>query len=332
VNESPSRRDRRFPPTAALVVLGGLLCLHPWFSGATALLLGLAIGLSLGNPIAGQTRLWTPRLLQLSVIGLGAAMDLVTVAKLGVAGLSYTVVGITLAMVVGLGLGRLIGLPGPLSTLLSVGTAICGGSAIAAVSPVIGADEEETASAVAVVFLLNGAALLFFPSLGAWLGLDAARFGLFCALAIHDTSSVVGAAATHSPEALGIATAVKLARALWIVPLTLGIAWVVRRRKGPPSGPQKPLKYPWFILGFLAMAALVSWVPALREVGAGIAWAARRTLVLALFLTGVSVTRAVFARLGVRPLVVGVVLWALVIGATVVGLQTEWISAQGLGP
>lgn len=312
-------------PAALLILAAALLCLHPWCGGATALVLGLALGLTVGNPVSAQTRLWTPRLLQLSVVGLGAAMDLVTVAKLGVAGLSYTIFGIALAMGLGLGLGRAFGLPTRLSTLLSVGTAICGGSAIAAVSPVIGADEEETASAVAVVFLLNGAALLFFPALGAALGYDAHHFGLFAALAIHDTSSVVGAASAHSPEALGIATAVKLARALWIVPLTLGIAAFLRWRGRGAAGPQKKLKYPWFILGFLGTAALVSWVPALGPAGTWVAFGARRTLVVALFLTGVSVSRGTFQRLGVRPLLSGVILWAAVIGATLAGLQLGFI-------
>jgi uncharacterized integral membrane protein (TIGR00698 family) len=289
----------------------GWIALPPW----GALLAGIAVTLLLGNPWVARTRKLTPTLLAASVVGLGAAMDLRTVAVVGLQGFGYTLVGIAGTLVVGAVLGRMLAVRQATGILVAVGTAICGGSAIAAASPAIGADDDETSAALGIVFLLNATALLLFPPIGHRLGLSDHAFGLWAALAIHDTSSVVGAAATYGPEALTIATTTKLARALWIVPVTLALgAWAARRRDAP-RGPVRA-KRPWFILGFLATAAVVSFLPALQPAGRVVAAGAQRMLVLTLFLLGLGLSREAVARVGARPFVLGLLLWFLAAGAT----------------
>jgi len=289
----------------------GWIALPPW----GALLAGIAVTLLLGNPWVARTRKLTPTLLAASVVGLGAAMDLRTVAVVGLQGFGYTLVGIAGTLVAGAALGRLLAVRQATGILVAVGTAICGGSAIAAAAPAIGADDDETSAALGIVFLLNATALLLFPPIGHRLGLSEHAFGLWAALAIHDTSSVVGAAATYGPEALTIATTTKLARALWIVPVTLALGAWAARRKDAPRGPVRA-KRPWFILGFLATAAAVSFLPALQPAGRVVAAAAQRMLVLTLFLLGLGLSREAVARVGARPFVLGLLLWFLAAGAT----------------
>jgi uncharacterized integral membrane protein (TIGR00698 family) len=224
-------------------------------------------------------------------------------------------VGIAGTLLAGAALGRLLAVRQATGILVAVGTAICGGSAIAAAAPAIGADDDETSAALGIVFLLNATALLLFPPIGHRLGLSEHAFGLWAALAIHDTSSVVGAAATYGPGALTIATTTKLARALWIVPVTLALGAWSARRKDAPRGPIRA-KRPWFILGFLATAAAVSFVPALQPAGRLVAAAAQRMLVLTLFLLGLGLSREAVARVGARPFVLGLLLWFLAAAAT----------------
>jgi len=315
----------------ALIVLGALACLAPAIPAGhwpalppwAGLLMGIGVALATGNPALAHTRAITPRLLQLCVIGLGAVMDLRLVARVGLHGFLYTLVGITAVLCVGAGLGRLLRVRRATATLLSVGTAICGGSAIAAAAPVIGADDEETSVALAAVFLLNAMALLIFPPLGHALGLGERSFGLWAALAIHDTSSVVGAAASYGPEALAVATTTKLVRALWIVPVTLGLgAWV--RFRGQRSAQPSRTRHPWFVLGFLAVSALVTGFPALHAAGAVVAEVARRGLVLTLFFIGLGIRRTTLLQVGARPFLQSILLWFLVgtcsVGAIVAGL------------
>jgi uncharacterized integral membrane protein (TIGR00698 family) len=222
-------------------------------------------------------------------------------------------------------LARLLKVERDAGLLISVGTAICGGSAIAAVAPVLRAKEHEISVALATVFLLNAVALVIFPPIGHAVGLGQEAFGLWSALAIHDTSSVVGAGLAYGPRALEVATTVKLARALWIVPLTLGIGWMVAR-KGQASADAPPVKKPWFIAGFLAMAALVTFIPALHTGGHVIAAAAQRVLVLTLFLIGAGLSREALRTVGLRPFLQGLVLWLIVgslgLGAVKLGLLT----------
>jgi uncharacterized integral membrane protein (TIGR00698 family) len=236
-----------------LVACSSLL---PFVSPGVALLVGIVIALTFGNPYSLTTeRLITP-LLQVSVVGLGAGMDLVEVGRAGIHGFFYTVIGITLTMSMGLALGRLIRTQRDTSLLVTVGTAICGGSAIAAVAPAIRAKNHDISVALATVFFLNAVALFIFPPIGHHLGLGQMQFGVWSALAIHDTSSVVGAAMQYGAHALEVATTIKLTRALWIVPVTLAIGMVWNRGSGARDA-SKPRR-PWFILGFLAAAALVT--------------------------------------------------------------------------
>jgi len=226
--------DQPMPPsrfTLPLLGAGAALALAPFTSAAAGLLGGAFLGLTLGNPRARETRAWTHRLLPLAVIGLGAQMNLVAVAKAGLHGLGITALSITLVLSLGLWLARRLKVDPDAGLLIAVGTAICGGSAIAAVAPVIRARSHQVSVALATVFLLNAAALVLFPPIGHAVGLGQDGFGLWAALAIHDTSSVVGAGLAYGPRALEVATTVKLARALWIVPVTLGIGWMEARRR-----------------------------------------------------------------------------------------------------
>jgi uncharacterized integral membrane protein (TIGR00698 family) len=290
-----------------------------------ALLGGTALALTLGNPMQDLTRRWTHRLLPLAVVGLGADMNLRAVAKAGLHGLGYTAISIVLVLALGWWLARLLKVEPEAGLLISVGTAICGGSAIAAVAPVIRAKEHEISVALATVFLLNAAALVVFPPIGhaASLGQDA--FGLWSALAIHDTSSVVGAGLAYGPRALEVATTVKLARALWIVPITLALGWFVSKKRGGGETTTSPDK-PWFIAGFLVVAALVTFIPALHTPGVMVAFAARRILVLTLFLIGAGLSREALRKVGLRPFLQGLVLWVIVgslgLGAVKLGLLT----------
>ena len=307
----------------ALLPLGGALALAPFTPAAAALVGGAVLALTLGNPWQPQARAWTHRLLPLAVVGLGADMNLQSVAKAGMHGLGYTALSLAIVLALGRWLARVMRVERDAGLLISVGTAICGGSAIAAVAPVLRAKEHEISVALATVFLLNAAALVIFPPLGHATGLGQEAFGLWSALAIHDTSSVVGAGLAYGPRALEVATTVKLTRALWIVPLTLSIGWIVaRRREGATDAP--PLKKPWFIAGFLAMAALVTFVPVLHAPGHFVALAARRLLVLTLFLIGTGLSREALKTVGFRPFLQGLLLWLLVgslgLGAVKLGL------------
>lgn len=315
-----------------LILLLSLLCLLPDISALpwhawpawVGLLAGVGVALTCGNPHVERTRKLTPQLLAGSVIGLGAAMNLRTVAVVGLQGFGYTIVGIALTLLLGYFLGRWLKVGRNTSILVSVGTAICGGSAIAAAAPVLRADDEEASLSLATVFLLNAAALLVFPAIGHALRLDERAFGLWAALAIHDTSSVVGASAAYGNEALVVATTTKLARALWIVPLTLILGFWISRREGP-AGVGAKAKRPWFILGFLAAAALVTFLPALEPAGRWVAELAKRSLVLTLFLLGLGLSRASLRTVGARPLVQGLLLWILAGGLSLAAVRVGWV-------
>ncbi len=311
----------------ALFVALFVASLTPWVSAPIALLGGVAFSLLVGNPFPEFTKRWQPRLLQASVVGLGAAMNLGVVARVGLAGLGQTAFALSATLGLAWILAKALKTEPTTSLLVGVGTAICGGSAIAAVAPAIGAKSHQSLVALAVVFLLNAAALVVFPQVGHALELLPAQFGLWSALAIHDTSSVVGAGLQFGGgEALAVGTTVKLARALWILPLTLVLARVWPRGEGASVRPKRP----WFIAGFLAVAALVTWLPALAPLGQTVAAVARQVLVATLFLVGAGVTREALRVVGVRPLVLGVVLWAVVSVTTLVAIRAGVLVAPTL--
>jgi uncharacterized integral membrane protein (TIGR00698 family) len=297
--------------------------LLPFVSPGIALMSGIALALTVGNPYPLTTaRMITP-LLQISVIGLGAGMNLIEVGRAGVHGFFYTVIGITVTMSLGLTMGWLLRTERDTSLLVTVGTAICGGSAIAAVAPAIRAKNHEVSVALATVFFLNAVALFIFPPMGRHFGLSQMQFGVWSALAIHDTSSVVGAAMQYGARALEIATTIKLTRALWIVPVTLVIGMLWNRGSDDKSAGKA--KRPWFILGFLAAAAIVTWVPVLKPSGHGVFVGAQRSLVVTLFLIGSGLSRQALQVVGRRPLIQGFLLWVIMGSGTLGAILLGWI-------
>ena len=300
---------------AAFLVCFGLV-LAPQTSPPLALFIGLMLGLGGIEPFGEKPPAWWKKapklLLQASVVGLGFGMNIDEVVRAGRAGLVYTAVGIGLTLLTGWALGRLLGVSEISSNLISVGTAICGGSAIAAVGPILRAREEEMTVALGTVFILNSVALLIFPMLGVTFGLDERQFGLWAALAIHDTSSVVGATAKYGAEALAVGTTVKLARALWIVPLALGLALM----KGGKERSGAPIQWPWFIGLFLLAALISSYVSPGNHLYSALARLARTGLALTLFLIGANIKRSTLAAVGVSPLLQGIFLWLLSGGVT----------------
>ena len=314
------------PIARVIVPLVAAATLLPWVSSGVALLAGVGVALTLGNPWPARSRVLAHKALTWSVVGLGAGMNLAVVGRVGLHGLGYTALGITTALVLGTLLGRRLGVARDISLLVTVGTAICGGSAIAAVAPAIHAKDHDVSMALVTVFLLNAIALFVFPAIGHHFHLGQGAFGLWCALAIHDTSSVVGAAAQYGDRALEVAAAAKLARALWIVPVTFAIA-MHRARTVPAhaSSNTKPAM-PWFIAGFLAVAALVTFVPALRGAGHLVSAGAHRLLAVTLFLMGLGLSRQALRALGIRPLLQAVALWFVLAGATLAAIVQGWIA------
>lgn len=283
-----------------------LFCLTPWCPPPLALALGLALALTLGSPF--KTSKQTKILLQVSVVGLGFGMNLQKVLDAGRSGILFTLVTIVGTLLIGYALGRALHVSGGTAHLISSGTAICGGSAIAAVGPVIGATDEEMSVSLGTVFILNSIALFIFPLIGTALHLSQTQFGIWSAIAIHDTSSVVGAAAAYGAEALQVATTVKLTRALWIVPLTIGTAFAFRKRG---SGTARVV-IPWFILFFLLASVIRTYVPAPDLIWDVLVRIARVGLTVTLFLIGSALSRRSLAAVGFRPLILGIVLWVLV--------------------
>ena len=297
--------------------------LTPWASPPIALALGLALGLTLGNPFGRRTRRFSRSLLQVCVVGLGFGMNLYEVVKAGRSGFVYTALGITFALAFGMMLQSMLKVDRTAGFLIAAGTAICGGSAIAAVGPVAGADEEEMSVALGTVFILNSVALVIFPAIGTAMHLSQSQFGLWAALAIHDTSSVVGAAAKYGAVALAIGTTVKLARALWIVPLTLGTA-AIKRRHGTAT--KARIQWPWFIAFFVLAAVLNSFVPTGAPVFHALYAAGKIGLTATLFLIGCGVSRATLRQVGARPLIQGVLLWIVVAVTSVALIRAGWIA------
>jgi uncharacterized integral membrane protein (TIGR00698 family) len=298
-----------------------ILCLLVSCSGfvstPVALVMGLIFGLLFPHPYSRQTKASSKYLLQASVVGLGFGMNLHQVIQAGRSGFVYTALGISFALLVGMGLGVLFRVRRVPAFLISTGTAICGGSAIAAVGPITEASDEEMAVALGTVFMLNSVALLTFPQIGAALKMTQQQFGLWAALAIHDTSSVVGAAAKYGTVALGIATTVKLARALWIVPVSLGTALV--------RGAKAKIQWPWFIAFFCLAAVCKTYLPAGTPAYSLAVKVAKIGLTATLFLIGSGISVATIKRVGHRPLLQGIILWLIVLTGTLWLIRIGWI-------
>lgn len=301
----------------SLIILGLLLVISPWISSAEALLLGVALAILAGNPWKPITAKLSQKLLVYSVVGLGAGMNLITVASTGLHGFAYTAMSIAMTLALGWLLGYLLKTEEEMSWLISFGTAICGGSAIAALAPVIRAKPHSITVSLGVVFILNSVALILFPRLGHMLDFSEPQFGLWSALAIHDTSSVVGASLQYGQQALAIGTTVKLARALWIVPLTF--LFSLLKTNGSSGVAKAQPKRPWFIFGFLLVAAIVTFIPSLMPIGQVVEAIARKGLVVTLYLIGLNLTLDSLKQVGLRPLIQGLVLWVIV-GTTTAAL------------
>jgi uncharacterized integral membrane protein (TIGR00698 family) len=279
-----------------------IFCVTPWASPPIALALGLALALTLGHPFASRNSKATKLLLQTSVILLGFGMNLQKVVEAGRTGFVFTIVTIVGTLLLGFLLGRAMNISRTVSHLISSGTAICGGSAIAAVGPVVNASDEEMSVALGTVFILNSIALFVFPMIGHRLGMTQPQFGVWAAIAIHDTSSVVGAAAKYGADALQIATTVKLTRALWIVPVALATAFFFKRKSAK-------LTIPWFILWFVVASVLRTYIAAPPQVWSTLTMLAKIGLTITLLLIGAGLSRKSIAAVGARPLILGILLW-----------------------
>ena len=288
-----------------------MLTALPVVSSPMALVAGFLFSFFIGNPLPEQTSRAGKILLKLSVIGLGFGINFNEVIEVGTSSLVLTLISITAIIALGAILGRVMQIPSNTRMLVSFGTAICGGSAIAALAPVIKAKDREIAVSLATVFTLNAVALILFPPLGHLFGLNQQQFGLWAALAIHDTSSVVGASASYGAAALAIGTTVKLTRALWIAPCTLVASTVLK--SGQKTG------IPLFIIGFIIAAFFSSWLSALDDLWNFLHLIAKQTLVMTLFLIGAGLTRQVLSEVGLKPLLMGIILW-LAVSATTLGL------------
>ena len=294
-----------------------LLTALPLVTSPVALVAGFTFSLLFGNPLPDQTARASSFLLKLSVVGLGFGVNFIEVIEVGKSSLVLTLISITATIVLGEVIGRLLQVPANTRTLLSFGTAICGGSAIAALAPVIKAKDDEIAVSLATVFTLNAVALIIFPPLGQLFELDQHQFGLWAALAIHDTSSVVGASAVFGAVALSVGTTAKLTRALWIAPYTLVASFFWKS--------EERASFPLFIVGFIAAAFVNSWLPAFDQLWDGLYVVAKQVLVMTLFLIGSGLTRKVLRQVGVRPLLLGIVLWVIVAVVTLLLILEGYI-------
>ncbi len=304
----------------AAFILIFVFCLTPFVSPPIALALGLIVAFTFGNPFPQLEGKPTKYLLQTSVVLLGFGMNLSSVYKAGKDGILFTILTIFGTLILGYFVGRLLKVGSKTSTLISSGTAICGGSAIAAVAPAIDADTDEITVSLGTIFVLNSVALFLFPIIGHYLELTQNQFGVWSAIAIHDTSSVVGAAAAYGPEALIIATTVKLARALWIAPVALLFAFLYRKQN---SELKTKVAIPWFILLFLAATAIRTYAPSdiIPSLFDSLVNIAKTGMTITLFLIGASLSRATLQKFGYWALLQGVILWFVI---SVVGLWAVW--------
>jgi len=294
------------------------------YSSGAAVVAGLLFAVVWGNPFLRRTSRLTSPMLGTAIVLMGFGLNLRQVLQMGGQGLGYTLSGIVMAFAVGLWVGRRLGLEHDCCLLICSGTAICGGSAIAAVAPVLRAKAHHVAIATSVVFVLNAVALLIFPVIGHSMGLSQEQFGLWAAVAIHDTSSVVGASLQYGDRALAVGTTVKLARALWIVPVALVIS-LVNGRKSLDGGRAK-ISVPWFIPAFLLAAGLVAWLPALQPAGKKLADLSKYLMVMTLFVIGSNVSLDKLRETGLKPVIHGVVLWLFLLTVWLVAISRHWVS------
>lgn len=281
------------------------LCLAPFMSPPLALVLGLIIAQTIEHPYLHLNHQATNLLLKVSVVGLGFGMNIFSAMQAGKEGVLFTIVSIFSVLTLGFLAGKWMKIDQKTSFLISAGTAICGGSAIAALSPVMKAEEKQISVALGTVFILNSIALFIFPVIGHALHLSQTQFGLWCAIAIHDTSSVVGAASKYGAVALQVATTVKLARALWIIPVAFGTAFMFK-------SDQTKVKIPYFIGLFILAMIANTYLPFVKNLAPYLVGIAKAGLTLTLFLIGSGLSFKVIKAVGTKPLLQGVFLWTII--------------------
>lgn len=283
----------------------GIICLTPLVSSPIALALGFGLAVFIGNPFEKHLHQYIHLLLQISIVGLGFGLKLNEALQAGKSGFVLTVASILTVMIAGYILGRVFKLEKKLSYLISAGTAICGGSAIAAVSPIIKPATKEISLGLAIIFTLNSIALFVYPAVGHLLQLSQEQFGLWCAVGIHDTSSVVGAAGKYGDEALKIATTVKLARALWIIPVSVITMFIFKNK-------ESKIKIPWFIGWFILAILLNTYFPVFDKISSSVTAVAKSGLNLTLFFIGSTLSLQTLKTIGIKPLAAAVILWTLI--------------------
>ncbi|NRT14721.1 putative integral membrane protein (TIGR00698 family) [Flavobacterium sp. 28A] len=291
-----------------------LICLSGAISPPIALLLGLVVANIFGHPFLQYNHKATTILLQVAVVGLGFGMNVTSALAAGKEGFLFTLASICSTLLLGFFIGKWFKIDRKTAHLISCGTAICGGSAIAAIAPVIKSDEKQTSVALGVIFILNSVALFLFPVVGHWLHLSQQEFGLWCAIAIHDTSSVVGAANKYGPIALQIATTIKLARALWIIPIALLTASLFKNKNSK-------IKIPYFIGLFIVAMLLNTFIPQTAIVAPTIVLLAKIGLTVTLFLIGAGLNFNRLKSVGIKPFLQGVLLWGFIATAALISIM-----------
>ena len=307
--------DKSITTREVIFLLAVVLCLSPLISPPIALLMGLIIAQFIGHPYLHLNHKATHILLQVSVVGLGFGMNVTSALKAGKEGILFTIVSIIGTLAIGFFMGKFLKIEKKTSYLISAGTAICGGSAIAAISPVIKAEEKQISVALGTIFILNSVALFLFPFIGHQLNLSQSQFGMWCAIAIHDTSSVVGAASKYGPQALEIATTVKLARALWIIPVAFLSTFIFKNK-------ESKIKIPYFIGLFVLAMIANTYIPFVQQYNHYLTNIAKAGLTLTLFLIGCGLNRKTISSVGFKPLIQGVILWVIIATAALWAVTT----------
>lgn len=288
-----------------LYIAMAMACFLPAVTAPVALFMGLLLALTIGNPFPRFNKTASKYLLQISVVGLGFGMNLNESLQAGADGMLFTIVSVISVLFIGIVAGSWLGVAKVPSYLIGSGTAICGGSAIAAVGPIAKANESEMSVSLATIFILNAIALFIFPVMGHWLSLTQHQFGLWAAIAIHDTSSVVGAGAVYGEEALKVATTVKLTRALWIIPLSIFTIFHFKA-KG------EKVSIPWFIFLFIIAMVINTYLAVPEALTSGTVHISHKLLVLTLFMIGAGLSRDTIKSVGIKPLILGILLWILI--------------------
>lgn len=293
-----------------------ILGCNSFITPAIALFIGLFYALVFNKPYPKFNKKASKYLLQTSVVGLGFGMNVTEALKSGGNGMLFTIASVVGVMIIGVVVGRMMHINRKTLYLISSGTAICGGSAIAAVGPTLKADEDEMAVSLGVIFILNAIALFIFPPIGHFFELNEIQFGTWAAIAIHDTSSVVGAGEAYGQLALQTATLIKLTRALWIIPLAIVTMFIFRDNS-------KKISIPWFIFLFIIAMLINTYCNLSNELTSSIAWLAKKGLILTLFFIGASLSLATIKHIGIKPLILATILWFIIgVGSFIVVIST----------